>query len=86
MRLLVFGTGEYYQRFKKWLAKEAIAALIDNSPVKQHTIMDGHEVLSPQEGLAKEYDAVIIMSFHVKAMKKQLIELGADEENIYHFL
>ena len=85
MRLLVFGTGEYYQRFKKWLAKEAIAALIDNSPVKQHTIMDGHEVLSPQEGLAKEYDAVIIMSFHVKAMKKQLIELGADEENIYHF-
>ncbi len=85
MKLLVFGTGEYYQRFKKWLVKEDIVALLDNSPAKQNTVIDGHEVLSPKDGIEREYDAVIVMSFYIKAMRKQLIELGVSSESIYHF-
>lgn len=85
MRLLVFGTGEYYERFKKWIANEEIVALLDNSPTKQNTIIDNVEVLSPQEGVTRDYDAVIIMSFYIKAMKKQLMELGVSETRIYHF-
>lgn len=85
MKLLVFGTGEYYQRFKKWIMNEEIVALLDNSPVKQHTVIDDVEVLSPQEGVIRDYDAVIIMSFYIRAMKKQLMELGVSEERIYHF-
>lgn len=85
MKLLVFGTGEYYERFKKWIANEEIVALLDNSPTKQNTIIDNVEVLSPQEGITRDYDAVIIMSFYIKAMKKQLMELGVSETKIYHF-
>ena len=85
MRFLVFGTGEYYQRYKKWIAKEEVVALLDNSPGKQHTIVDGKEVLSPQEGVRREFDAVIVMSFYIKAMKEQLRSLGVAEEKIYHF-
>lgn len=85
MKLLVFGTGEYYERFKKWIAQEDIVALLDNSPAKQHMIIDGVEVLSPLEGITRDYDAVIIMSFYIKAMKKQLMELGVSETKIYHF-
>lgn len=85
MKLLVFGTGEYYERFKKWIAHEEIAALLDNSPAKQHTIIDDVEVLSPGEGVTRDYDAVIIMSFYIKAMKNQLMELGVSETKIYHF-
>lgn len=85
MKLLVFGTGEYYERFKKWIANEEIVALLDNSPMKQNTIIDNVKVLSPQEGVMKDYDAVIIMSFYIKAMKKQLMELGVSETRIYHF-
>lgn len=85
MKLLVFGTGEYYERFKKWIAHEEIVALIDNSPVKQHTIIDDVEVLSPREGITRDYDAVIIMSFYIRAMKKQLMDLGISETRIYHF-
>ena len=73
MKFLVFGTGEYYQRYKKWIAKEEVVALLDNSPAKQHTVVDGKEVLPPQEGVRREFDAVIIMSFYVKAMKCQLL-------------
>ncbi len=85
MKFLVFGTGEYYQRYKKWIAKEEVVALLDNSPAKQHTVVDGKEVLPPQEGVRREFDAVIIMSFYVKAMKCQLLELGVPERKIYHF-
>lgn len=85
MKLLVFGTGEYYERFKKWIVNEEIKALLDNSTEKQHTVIDGVEVLSPWEGVKRDYDVVIIMSFYIKAMKKQLMELGVPEEKIYHF-
>lgn len=85
MKLLVFGTGEYYQRFKKWIVKEEIVALLDNASAKHHTVIDGVEVLSPQEGVTREHDAVVIMSFYIKTMKKQLMELGVPEDKIYHF-
>ena len=85
MKLLVFGTGEYYGRFKKWLTKDEVVALLDNSPEKQYTVIDGVEVLPPKEGVRKEFDAVVVMSFYIKAMKVQLMELGVPAEKIYHF-
>lgn len=85
MKLLVFGTGEYYERFKKWIAKEEIVALIDNSSAKQHKLLDGVEILSPEEGITREYEVIVVMSFYIKEMKKQLLDLGVAEEKIYHF-
>lgn len=85
MKILIFGTGDYYERYKDWFAAEDIVALLDNSPTKQHTVVDGKEVFSPQEGVRLVYDAVVILSFYVKAMKRQLTELGVTEDKIYHF-
>lgn len=85
MKILVFGTGEYYERYKKWLANEEIIALLDNSPAKQNRVLDSAEILSPEDGVKRAYDAIVIMSFYIKAMKKQLIKLGVAEEKIYHF-
>lgn len=85
MKCLIFGTGEYYNRYKKWLAKEEVVALLDNSSAKQNTFIDGIEVLAPVDGVKFIFDAVIIMSFYVKSMKRQLMELGVQEEKIYHF-
>ncbi|MDE6603814.1 MAG: glycosyltransferase family 4 protein [Lachnospiraceae bacterium] len=85
MKLLVFGTGDYYQRYKKWLVHQDVVALLDNSPIKQNTLLEGKEVLSPQNGICREFDAVVIMSFYVKDMKAQMKSLGVAEEKIYHF-
>ncbi len=35
MKYLIFGTGDYYERYKKWFRREEIVALIDNSPKKK---------------------------------------------------
>lgn len=85
MRYLIFGTGDYYNRYKKWFDKQDILALLDNSEQKQHTLIDGIEVLSPEEGVGLKYDSIVILSFHVKQMKQQLVSLGVDEKRIYHF-
>ena len=80
MKYLLFGTGDYYNRYKKWFEPEDVLALLDNAPEKQNTLLDGIPVLSPQEGIKLEYDVVIILSFYVKSMKQQLVELGVEEE------
>lgn len=85
MQYLIFGTGDYYQRYKKWFDLEEVAALLDNAPEKQNTYLDGIKVLSPEQGVGLAYDAVVILSFYVKAMKRQLMDLGVAENKIYHF-
>ena len=85
MKFLLFGTGDYYERYKKWFDKGEVLALLDNSAAKQNTLLDGIPVLSPQDGIELPYDAVVILSFYVKEMRSQLIQLGVPENKIYHF-
>lgn len=85
MNILLFGTGEYYERYKKWFYQENVLALLDNSSAKQGTHIDGILVLSPEEGVRLAYDIVVILSFYVKEMKKQLLACGVAETCIYHF-
>lgn len=85
MKYLIFGTGDYYERYKKWFDRDDILALLDNSPEKQNTSIDGIKVLSPESGICLAYDAIVILSFYVKAMKRQLRELGVSDQKIYHF-
>ncbi len=85
IKVLVFGTGDYYQRYKKWVENLNVQALLDNSADKQGTLIDGHPVVSPNDINKFEYDNIIILSFQYKAMKKQLLELGVNEDRIYHF-
>lgn len=85
MRVLLFGTGDYYNRYKKWFFDYEIVALIDNSLEKQGTYVDDHIVLSPNDAIKKKYDYIIILSFYVKSMKEQLHKLGVDDNRIYHF-
>ena len=85
MKFLLFGTGDYYERYKKWFRREDVAALLDNSPKKQNTIIDEVKVLSPEEGIRLPFDVVVILSFYVKEMRSQLMKLGVSEDIIYHF-
>ena len=85
MRYLIFGTGDYYNRYKKWFEHQEVLALLDNSVQKQNTYVDGLKVLSPEEGIRLDYDMIVILSFYVKQMRQQLISLGVAQNRIYHF-
>lgn len=85
MKYIIFGTGDYYERYKRWFRQEDIVALIDNSSKKINTTIDGIEVLSPEQGVERIYDVIVILSFYVKSMRQQLLDLGVPENKIYHF-
>lgn len=85
MKILLFGTGDYYERYKKWFDKKDVQALLDNSLQKQGKLIDGYRVLLPKEGVKLSFDVIVILSVHVKLMKEQLIELGVHKDRIYHF-
>ena len=85
LKFLLFGTGDYYERYKKWFRREDVLALLDNSPAKQGSMIDGIQVLPPAEGVRLSFDVIVILSFYVKAMRRQLIELGVQGNKIYHF-
>ncbi len=85
MRILLFGTGDYYQKYKKWFAPEEIDVLIDNDKCKQGSQMDGHEVVSPEAAAEREFDCIVILSVHEASMREQLVGLGIPEEKIYKF-
>lgn len=85
MKYVLFGTGDYYKRFSHWFKDCDVVAILDNDEKKQGSLLDGHPVVAPASILDHEFDAVVILSFYVTEMKKQLIELGVDEDKVYHF-
>lgn len=82
---VLFGTGDYYQRFRHWFRGKKVLAVLDNDRKKQGTVLDGYPVIPPEEVTGLPFDAVVILSFYVTEMKKQLMDLGVDESKIYHF-
>ncbi len=85
MKFLLFGTGDYYNRYISWFEPEEIVALLDNSPAKHNTVLNGKKVMAVEEGIRLSYDVIVILSFYVKAMKEQLVREGVAEQRICHF-
>lgn len=82
MRIVVFGTGNYYHRYKDaMLLKHNIVAFLDNNAVGGKTI-DNIKVLKPDNIMYLEYDKIVLCSIYWKEMKEQLIGYGVDEEKI----
>ena len=82
MRLLIFGLGDHYRKYKRWIRDELIVGLLDNDKGKQGSEIDGHIVYSPDEIDILSYDLIVILSVHEPQMRKQLINLRVDQENI----
>lgn len=85
MKILLFGTGDYYRKYREWFRREDIEGLIDNDENKQGILIDGFQVYQPHIAVNREYDCVVILSVHEEAMHRQLVELGVPEDKIYKF-
>lgn len=85
MKVLLFGTGDCYQKYKKWFEEAEIVGLLDNDECKTGTQIDGFTVMRPQEGIKKDYECIYILSVHEKEMRCQLMELGVSKDKIYHY-
>lgn len=84
-KYILFGTGDYYKRFRRWFDEKDVVAILDNDVNKQGCLLDGSPVVAPSSIADYVYDVVVILSFYVTEMKKQLVMLGVEEDRIFHF-
>lgn len=85
MKIIVFGTGRYYQIFKKYIKSEDIVCFIDNDNNKQGTVFDGKRVQSPYETDYTQCDYVLVLILENKEVFSQLLSLGIEKEKIKSF-
>ena len=79
MKVLVMGTGSYYQRKKAGIQGDVIA-FVDNFKEGEY---EGKEVIRPADTGKYNYDRIYIMSVHFISMGYQLLGLGVAREKIY---
>ncbi len=85
MKIMIFGTGKFYQNRKNQIASDCvITAFIDNNQVLQGKQMDCVPIISPSSINQFTYDKIVLMSAkkYADEMRNQLIELGVASENI----
>lgn len=86
MKILVFGFGEYYHKWKNYLSSHAqIIAIIDNNKRLYAHCIDEVPIISPYDIAHFSYDKIIIMSSYKKAMKQQLLEIGINKNKILYW-
>lgn len=85
MKVLIFGTGEFYQKRKRFLKNIEIEAFIDNDKDKQGRLIDGIPIIPPKMALSIEYDYICIMSIYKTEIKEQLLQIGVSIDKIIDF-
>lgn len=83
MKILLFGTGDYYCKYREWFKSKDILGLIDNDESKRGTLIDGYKIYLPREAVSLVYDYIVILSVHEEAMRNQLKELGVSDNKIF---
>ena len=83
MDVVLFGTGKYYEKYKKCFANVNVTALIDNDPCKQNTKLDGVQIHSAGSIKELQYDQIYLLSAKAEDMKNQLLGLGVDDACIF---
>lgn len=85
MKLIIFGTGKYYQEFKKYISPEQIVCFVDNNPNKQCEYLDGKAIKAAQDVDFSACDYVLVMVMRYQDIYRQLRELGVPCEKIKAF-
>ncbi len=85
-RVIVFGTGKKFEQYKNILINVEIVAFIDNDTNKQGSYINQLPVINPKDVLRYQFDYVIIMSVYIDVMKKQLIDLGVEQQKCVSYL
>lgn len=85
MKILIFGSGKYYQKHKRYLTSNADAiAIIDNNIYLYGKYIDNLPIIPPDHIDQFPYDKIILVSIYANEMKKQLLELGIKSEKIWY--
>lgn len=81
-KIILFGTGDYYKKYRKWFDKANVIALLDNNVDIQGNRLNDITIYSPNQISSFSYDYIYILSLREKEMRSQLLDLGVDPNKI----
>lgn len=96
MKTLLFGAGDYGQRYCEIRGSmEQIVAIADNDTARHGKYVQGHKVISPAEIQEYEHDRIVItlndwdrdgvfQDEKIFAIKQQLLDMGIPDEKIFY--
>ncbi|MCI8981912.1 MAG: glycosyltransferase family 4 protein [Hungatella sp.] len=82
MRLIIWGTGNLYQKYKDYLFRFDIIKLCDSNENKQGTIIDNIEVIKPSQLVEYAFDMVVVMSTAIKQICDELKRIGISDKKV----
>lgn len=82
VNILIFGTGNLYQKYKNRFKFHNILALIDNSLEKQGKYIDGKKIISPSDIQQYEFNYIVILVQQYENIYQQLLKIGIPLEKI----
>lgn len=85
MKLYVFGTGCYYDRFVKYICPHDIIALLDNDIQKHNLWKNGKKIIAPEKANFEMCDFVVVLAYDYKHIYEQLIDLKVQKKKILHY-
>ncbi len=87
MRIIIFGCGNIYRKYKNKLQNGVeIGGIIDHDEKLHGKKLDGIDVCYPKEIEKFDYDYIVLMSDSAPEMGEQLLQLGYSEKKIIHYL
>lgn len=82
MKLLLWGTGQKYRTYRKFILNEDIIALVDNDSEKWGKILDGNIVISPKDISRYEYDYIVILNNSYEEIRKQIMTFNINLDKV----
>lgn len=82
MRLIVWGTGRLYRKYRNFISQFHIIKLCDSNPDRQGKYIDGIEIIKPAQIELYEYDYIVVMIYHTESIYATLNDLGIQQEKI----
>ena len=76
MKIVVWGLGEYYKRYKWLIEQYDVIAITDGNKNMWGNYVDGKMIIAPQEILNFQWDYVYITSTTVKPIYNSLLSMG----------
>lgn len=81
MKLVIFGTGQYWEVRQDFFMGHCIIAFLDNDSSKWGNYVNSVKIMPVERVSGLDFDKIVLMSNAVNEMKKQLMELHQIEEN-----
>ena len=86
MKIVIFGTGKYWNNRKKCIVGGCeIVCFLDNDSSKWHDKINGIDIIAPKDVTSYQYDYVAILCASQNEIREQLHKIGVSYEKIIDY-